>query len=72
MDIIWDPAKAKANYARHGIRFSEVEGVFYDPAALTMEDTAASSEQRFVALGSDGLSRVLVVLCIHIVKTLFG
>jgi len=38
MDIAWDPAKAKANYANHGVRFSEVEPVFYDPWALTIEE----------------------------------
>jgi uncharacterized DUF497 family protein len=62
MDIVWDSAKAKANYARHRVRFSEVELVFYDPSALTVEDTSASREQRFVTLGSDGLGRVLVVV----------
>jgi uncharacterized DUF497 family protein len=62
MDIVWDAAKAKSNYARHGVRFSEVEPVFYDPSALTVEDISASREQRFVTLGSDGLGRVLVVV----------
>jgi uncharacterized protein len=62
MDIVWDPAKARSNYARHGVRFSEVEQVFYDPLALTTEDTSGSRERRFVTLGSDGLGRVLVVV----------
>lgn len=62
MDIVWDSAKARSNYARHGIRFSEVEQVFYDPSALTMEDTSSSREQRFVTLGRDGQVRILVVV----------
>jgi uncharacterized DUF497 family protein len=62
MDIVWDSAKARSNYARHGVRFSEVEQVFYDPSALTVEDTGTSREQRFVTLGSDGQGRILVVV----------
>ena len=62
MDTVWDPAKARANYARHGIRFSEVEQVFYDSSALTVEDTSVSREQRFVTLGRDGQGRILVVV----------
>lgn len=62
MDIVWDSAKVRSNYARHGIRFSEVEQVFYDPSALTVEDTSSSQEQRFVTLGRDGQVRILVVV----------
>jgi len=62
MDIVWNSAKARSNYARHGVRFSEVEQVFYDPSALTVEDPSASREQRFVTLGHDGQGRILVVV----------
>ncbi len=62
MDIVWESAKARSNYGRHGVRFSEVEQVFYDPSALTVEDTSASREQRFVTLGRDGQGRILVVV----------
>jgi uncharacterized protein len=62
VDIVWDSAKARSNYARHGVRFSEVEQVFYDPSALTVEDAAAPREQRFVTLGRDGQDRILVVV----------
>ena len=62
MDIVWDSAKARSNYVRHGVRFSEVEQVFYDPSAFTVEDTSSSREQRFVTLGGDGQGRILVVV----------
>jgi uncharacterized DUF497 family protein len=61
MDIVWDPSKAKTNVARHGVRFSDVEPVFNDLRALTIEDAGSFGEQRFVTIGSDGFGRVLVV-----------
>jgi uncharacterized DUF497 family protein len=61
MDVVWDPAKAKANERRHGVRFSDVEPALRDPRALTIEDSS-SQEQRFVTMGSDGLARILVVV----------
>lgn len=60
MDIEFDPAKNKANLRKHGIALADVEGVFYDPQAITIEDTD-HREQRFVTLGLDGLGRLLVV-----------
>ncbi|MCA9759097.1 MAG: BrnT family toxin [Candidatus Eisenbacteria bacterium] len=62
MGVIWDPRKARTNLAKHGVRFSDAEGVLYDPAALTREDTRARGEQRFASVGSDSLGRVLVVV----------
>ena len=32
----WDPNKAAANLRKHGVRFSEAVGVFYDDAAITI------------------------------------
>ncbi len=51
MRIVWDPAKAEANLRRHRIRFSDAEGVLFDPSALT-----------FVSIGLDPLGRVLVLV----------
>ena len=62
MNIVWDPDKASSNFKKHGIRFSDAESVLYDPFALTIEDEGAESEQRFVSLGIDCLSRILVVV----------
>lgn len=62
MDVRWDPAKAKANYKKHGVRFSDAEMVLYDPMALSFEDSDAVGEQRFVAIGRDAMESVTVVV----------
>ena len=56
----WDSGKALENEKKHGVRFSDVEQVFYDPYAITTEDNS-SEEQRLLTLGQDGFDRVLVV-----------
>lgn len=33
----WDPRKAHENERKHGVRFSDVEQVFYDPFAVGKE-----------------------------------
>ena len=40
---------------------TDVEGVFYDDQAITIEDRD-QTEERFVTLGRDGLGRLLVVV----------
>jgi len=50
MRIVWDPPKAEANVHRHGIRFSDAEGVLFDPNALTEEDESVEGEHRFVSI----------------------
>ena len=64
MRIVWDPAKAKANLRKHGIRLSDAEGVLFDPNALTEENEKVDGEQRFVSIGLDPLGRLLVVIYI--------
>ncbi len=44
------------------MRFSDAEAVLYDPNALSLEDTTAQGEQRFVVIGLDHLWRLLVVI----------
>jgi len=34
-DFEWDPAKANANVAKHGLDFERAASVFLDPLALT-------------------------------------
>lgn len=62
MDVIWDPAKARANWKKHGVSFPDAEAVLRDPHALTTEDPDAENEQRFVTLGLDSIGRVLIVV----------
>lgn len=62
MSIEWDPTKAKSNLSNHGISFSDVEPAFYDEFALSMPDPFSISEERFVLIGRDALSRVLTIV----------
>jgi uncharacterized DUF497 family protein len=61
MTVEWDPAKARSNLTKHGIRFSDVEPAFYDEFALSMPDPFSISEERFVLIRRDALSRILTV-----------
>jgi uncharacterized DUF497 family protein len=45
VDVLRDPEKARSNLKKHGVRFSDVEPVLFDAAALTTEDTTAAGEQ---------------------------
>jgi len=63
MRIVWDQRKAEANPKKHeGVTFQEAKQVLFDPFALTHEDKAARSEQRFVTLGMGSKGRILVVV----------
>jgi uncharacterized protein len=58
----WDPAKAEANFKKHGVTFSEAEPVFYDEFAITIADESEGLEERFVSIGMGLKARVLVVV----------
>ena len=59
----WDPRKANANRAKHGVTFEEALTVFADEAALLITDPDHSEEEeRFVLLGMSAMLRVLVVV----------
>jgi uncharacterized DUF497 family protein len=57
----WDVKKARTNFRKHGILFSDAETVLSDPLAITIED-ARHGEQRFVTIGADVEGRILVVV----------
>jgi len=58
----WDPAKADANFRKHGVFFSDAVGVLEDELALTFRDPYSEEEERWITLGMDLLGRVLVVV----------
>ena len=60
-EITWDSVKAKSNRLKHGIFFSEVEPVFFDPNAISFEDRQSEGEARFIVIGLDSLARRVVV-----------
>jgi uncharacterized DUF497 family protein len=61
--VVWDPAKAAANLAKHGVSFEEAATVFRDPLLLVMPDLAHSQEEeRWIALGRSVQELLLVVV----------
>ena len=61
-EITWDSVKAKSNRLKHGVFFSDVEPVFYDLNAISIEDKESSGEARYIVIGLDMLSRLIVVV----------
>ena len=62
VDTSWDPAKARTNFAKHGIAFEDAELALADPAGPTREDPDGRSEHRFVTVGADAFGRVVTVI----------
>jgi uncharacterized protein len=62
MRFEWDPDKAAANLAKHGVSFDEASTVFGDPLATTVPDRDRSSrEERFLTTGLSKQQRVVIV-----------
>ncbi len=58
----WDPRKAEANAAKHGVSFDEAVTVFLDASALDGPDLRHSkAELRFLRLGRAADGRLLIV-----------
>jgi uncharacterized protein len=47
MDFEWDPAKAAANLAKHGIDFPSASRVFDDPAVVELRSRLGLSQEAF-------------------------
>ena len=62
MEIEFDPAKARANLAKHKISFAHAEQALRDPMAITIEDPDSEGEQRFISLGVDSIGRILIII----------
>ena len=58
----WDPEKAAANLAKHGVSFEEALTVFSDPLARIFDDEDHSrEEEREIIIGPSTQQRLLVV-----------
>jgi uncharacterized protein len=58
----WDDAKARSNWAKHGVSFEEATTIFADLLAMTLDDPDHSfTEDRFVTFGLSDFGRLLVV-----------
>jgi uncharacterized DUF497 family protein len=58
----WDPAKARANFTKHGVRFADAVTALEDDSALTIRDLSPEDEERWVTMGLDAFGRLLVVV----------
>lgn len=66
MKFEWDPPKAAANLAKHGVSFDEAGSVFHDPFAVSGPDPDHSvGESRYITFGMSSLGRLLVVSHSH-------
>lgn len=51
-DFEWNEAKAKDNYAKHGVSFEHARQVFSDPFGIAeYDDREEYGEQRFIRIG---------------------
>lgn len=57
----WDPAKARANLRKHGIRFADALTALEDARAISLRGEGGD-EERWVSIGMDSLARILVVV----------
>ncbi|CUS05926.1 conserved protein of unknown function [Candidatus Promineifilum breve] len=62
MSYEWDPVKAEINLFKHDVDFADAVAVFEDEQVLWRDDVGDWEEERFVAVGMDHLSRVLIVV----------
>lgn len=63
LEFEWDPDKAAAIAAKHGVRFEEAATAFADPLSITIADPDHSvGESRYILIGRSLVSRLLVVI----------
>jgi uncharacterized protein len=55
------PQQGQIELQKHGVRFADAAGVFEDENAITIPDKH-EHEERFITIGMDFLSRILVVV----------
>jgi len=61
MEVEWDPAKARANFRKHRVRFADAVTALEDAQALSIRDEF-ENEERWISIGMDSLARILVVV----------
>jgi uncharacterized DUF497 family protein len=63
LEFAWDPQKAAANFAKHGVSFEEAATVFGDALGRVVGDPRHSQgEERFVLMGTSQRQRLLAVM----------
>ena len=62
MDFEWDPAKAAANFKKHGVTFEHAVSALQDDLAATARDlTHSNVENRFITMGVSAHGQLLTV-----------
>ena len=61
--IVFDPAKDRANKAKHGVSLELASMLFRQHTVVEEDQTMAYGEQRFIALGLIGTS---VYCCVYV------
>ena len=61
MQAEWDPAKARANLRKHGVRFADAVTALEDERGISVRDEDYD-EERWVTIATDAMARVLVVV----------
>ena len=61
MEAEWDPAKARVNLRKHGVRFADAVTALEDARAISVRDDE-ENEERWISIGMDALGRILVVV----------
>jgi uncharacterized DUF497 family protein len=61
MEAEWDPAKARANLHKHGVRFADAVTALEDVRAISIRDEH-EDEERWISIGMDSLGRILVIV----------
>jgi uncharacterized DUF497 family protein len=62
MRVVWDPVKARSNFTKHGVHFSDAEVALFDPFGLSREDLFSQGERRFVTIGTDATGTIVVAV----------
>lgn len=63
MTFEWDPRKATANHAKHGVPFEEALTVFAGPLARIFDDPEHSKREKREIIVGDSIRRRLLVVC---------
>lgn len=61
----WDPDKARANLAKHGVGFDLAQRVWDDPLHVIVPDRVEDGEERWHAIGMVGDVAILVVVHVY-------
>lgn len=59
----WDPNKADANLAKHGVSFEEALTVFADPLARIFDDKQHSEQERREIIIGHSVGQHLLLVC---------